>query len=223
MAKKKVEMVKDLAAANRAQARMVRTRLAKSGILAVNLIGSPGCGKTTLLEATLPRLEGLRAAVIEGDIATTRDADRIRALGIASVQINTGGTCHLLATQVAGALERLDLAGTDLLFIENVGNLVCPSTTDLGEDFKVAVMSVPEGDDKAAKYPRLFREAACVVLNKTDLLGVVKFSVAQVRQDLERIKADLPFMALSAATGEGMETWLEWLRARRKEKRPCGG
>ena len=215
---KNIPLKSNLDEANRARAQTIRESLAHHRVLAVNLIGSPGCGKTTLLESTIPRLPELRSAVIEGDIATTRDADRIRVLGIPAVQINTGGACHLLAPLVEEALKQLNIEAMDILFIENVGNLVCPSTADLGEDFKIAVLSVPEGDDKVAKYPRLFREASCVLLNKIDLAGLLHFDVERVRGDLACIKAGLPMIELSASTGTGLDAWLEWLRARRREK-----
>ena len=216
--KKKIELTTDLREANRLEAEAVRTLLAEHHVLAVNLIGSPGCGKTRTLETTIPMLAGMRAAVIEGDIATRRDADRIAATGVTCIQINTGGSCHLIAKQVGEALGEMDVAAMDVLFIENVGNLVCPSTTDLGEDHKVAVLSVPEGDDKVAKYPRLFREASCVLLNKVDLLGVVKFDVGRVREDLAAIKSDLTMFEVSASTGQGMSAWVEWLKKSRQTK-----
>ncbi len=216
--KKNVEVERDLREANRVEAQRIRSKLAQHRILAVNLIGSPGCGKTSLLEATIPMLGEVRAAVIEGDIATNRDADRIIATGVTCIQINTGGTCHLLAQQVGQVIDEMDLETLDVLFIENVGNLVCPSTTDLGEDHKVAVLSVPEGDDKVAKYPRLFREASCVLLNKVDLLSVVRFDVGRVRNDLAQIKAELGMTEISATTGTGMAEWLGWLGQARQAK-----
>lgn len=216
--KKKIELTTDLREANRLEAQAVRAKLSEHHVLAVNLIGSPGCGKTRILEATIPMLADVRSGVIEGDIATRRDADRIAATGVTCIQINTGGTCHLLAKQIGQALGEMDVSAMDLLFIENVGNLVCPSTTDLGEDHKVAVLSVPEGDDKVAKYPRLFREASCVLLNKVDLLGVVKFDVARVRDDLAAIKADLTMFEISASTAQGMTAWVEWLNRSRLAK-----
>ena len=215
---KKIEVAGDLRVANRLEAEAVRARLAQHGVLAVNLIGSPGCGKTAILESTIPMLGGLRSAVIEGDIATRRDADRIVAIGVTCVQINTGGGCHLLARQVSQVLDEIDLAALDVLFVENVGNLVCPSTTDLGEDHKIALLSLPEGDDKVAKYPRLFREASCVLLNKADLAGVLAFSVERVRQDVAAIKADLPIFEVSARSGLGMDAWVAWLRNAREAK-----
>jgi hydrogenase nickel incorporation protein HypB len=218
MTKKKIELATDLREVNRREAEAVRTKLAENRVLAVNLIGSPGCGKTSILETTIPMLEGVRSAVIEGDIATRRDADRIVATGVTCVQINTGGGCHLLARQVREVVEEMELANLDVLFIENVGNLVCPSTTDLGEDHKVAVLSVPEGDDKVAKYPRLFREASCVLLNKADLLGVVRFDLGRVREDLAQIKADLLIMEVAATSGAGMDAWVGWLRKVREAK-----
>ncbi len=209
--KKKIDVGADLRVANRTHAESVRSQLARHNVLAVNLIGSPGCGKTTILEATIPALKGLRGAVIEGDIATSRDADRIAATGAPCIQINTGGTCHLLARQIEEVIENLDLALLDVLFIENVGNLVCPSTTDLGEDFKVAVLSLPEGDDKVAKYPRLFREAGCVLLNKVDLADALEFDTSRVHTDIADIRADLVTFEVSAATGQGMDAWIDWL------------
>jgi hydrogenase nickel incorporation protein HypB len=215
---RKIDVAGDLREANRLEAEAVRARLAEHGVLAVNLIGSPGCGKTTILEATIPMLAGLRSAVIEGDIATRRDADRIVATGVTCVQINTGGGCHLLARQISQVLDEIDLAALDVLFVENVGNLVCPSTTDLGEDHKIALLSLPEGDDKVAKYPRLFREASCVLLNKVDLAGVLTFSVERVRQDVAAIKADLPIFEVSAKSRLGMDAWVAWLRNAREAK-----
>ena len=216
---RRIDIGADLRSANRAHAESVRSQLKRYHILSVNLIGSPGCGKTTTLEATIPALAGLRCAVIEGDIATRRDADRITALGVPCVQINTRGTCHLLAKQVEEVLGNMDLAALDVLFIENVGNLVCPSTTDLGEDFKVALLSVPEGDDKVAKYPRLFREAGCVLLNKMDLIDAVAFDASRVQTDLADIRSDLVTFKISALTGDGMDAWLDWLREHVQPKR----
>jgi hydrogenase nickel incorporation protein HypB len=202
----------DLAAAGKEIARAVRQELTGAGVLALNLIGSPGCGKTSLLEATLPKLQQhFRVAVIEGDIATGRDAERIEATGTPCRLINTGGTCHLPPKLVAGAYEGLDTDELDLVIIENVGNLVCPSTQDVGEHAKVAVLSTPEGDDKVLKYPRLFREAGCAVLNKIDLADVLGFDRERVLADIAEIKSDLPVFELSARTGEGLQAWLDWV------------
>jgi hydrogenase nickel incorporation protein HypB len=193
----------EIAAANRELFR-------SHGLFVVNLIGSPGCGKTTLLENTLSRLH-LRAAVIEGDIKTTFDADRIKATGAPAVQIETQGACHLDAAMVAKAVGELDLASLDILFIENVGNLVCPAGVDLGEDAKIALISVPEGDEKPAKYPALFVRAAVVIVNKIDLLPYVTYSLDRAAADCRKLNNAVEVLALSAATGEGLERWLKYL------------
>jgi len=193
----------EIAAANRELFR-------SHGLFVVNLIGSPGCGKTTLLEKTLSSLH-LRAAVIEGDINTTFDADRIKATGAPAVQIETQGACHLDAAMVAKAVGELDLASLDILFIENVGNLVCPAGVDLGEDAKIALISVPEGDEKPAKYPALFVRAAVVIVNKIDLLPYVTYSLDRAAADCRKLNNAVEVLALSAATGEGLERWLKYL------------
>lgn len=208
------EVLKD----NNSAAAYVRERLRESGTLAINLMSSPGAGKTTLLEATLSALRGkYRIGVIEGDLATEKDAERIRALGVHAEQINTGGGCHLDARMVTKVLTRFDLAGTDLLFIENVGNLVCPSGYDLGQHHKVAVLSVPEGNDKIPKYPTMFLRTELVLLNKIDLLPYVAFDVEEAKRDLAGINPGSSLIPLSATTREGMETWLEWIDTKVKE------
>lgn len=215
----KVVIGKDLERGRKQIAGELRSRLDSHQVLALNLIGSPGCGKTSLLEATLPEFKkGFAVTVVEGDIATQRDARRIEAVGVPCVQINTGGTCHVSVTMLAKALEQVDLNEVDLLFVENVGNLVCPSTLELGEHAKVAVISVPEGDDKVLKYPRLFREAPCVVLNKIDLLEGMDFDVNVIKSDLEEIKHGLPLFEVSARTGEGCDKWIEWVRSFYQQK-----
>ena len=211
----KLSIGKDLQAAGKELAASIRAELTRERVLALNLIGSPGCGKTALLEAVLPQLtRTFRAVVIEGDIATARDSQRIEAVGVPCILINTAGTCHLPPRLVAGAYADLDTSDLDLIIIENVGNLVCPSTQDLGEHAKVAVLSTPEGDDKVLKYPRLFREAECVVLNKVDLAEVLSFDRKRVVEDLAQIKHDLPLFELSARTGEGLDAWIDWVRGR---------
>jgi len=191
-----------------------RRLLADHGVFALNMIGSPGCGKTTLLETTLRRLTeaGVRTAVIEGDLETSRDADRIRSLRVPTVQINTRGGCHLDARQVAGALKDLPLDDIHLLFIENVGNLVCPTAYDLGETEKTIVLSVTEGHDKPVKYAGAFDTADFVIVSKLDLLPHTDFSLETARADLERIKPGIRIFPLSARTGDGMGQWLDWLR-----------
>ena len=187
-----------------------REWLAERGVLAINLMSSPGAGKTTLLERTARELGG-RLTVIEGDQETTLDASRIKAAGAAVVQINTGAGCHLDAAMVADGLRVLDPPGGSILFIENVGNLVCPALFDLGEAAKVVISSVTEGADKPAKYPNMFRQADLVLLNKTDLLPYVDFDVRAHSADLRRVSPASLMLQVSAATGEGLSAWYDWL------------
>ena len=208
----KIEVVKSVLAANRASAEQNRSRLRTSGIVALNITSAPGSGKTSLLEFTIAALQpDCRSAVIVGDLQTTRDAERLAPLGVQVAQINTEGGCHLSADQIAAGLDRLDLAGVSIVFIENVGNMVCPAAFDLGEHFRVAMLSTPEGDDKVAKYPTLFQPADAILLNKIDLADVLDFSVDRVREDLSRINTRAPLLEVSARTGAGMAEWLGWL------------
>jgi hydrogenase nickel incorporation protein HypB len=201
----------------------VRRRLAEERVVSLNLVSSPGAGKTLLLERTLAALSGeLEMAVVTGDVQTQNDADRLAACTERLVQaVVTGGACHLDARQVTEALEVVDLSATDLLFIENVGNLVCPASWDLGEDAKVVVFSVTEGDDKPAKYPKMFREARWAVLNKVDLLPHVPFDLARAVEYALEVNPELGFFFTSAQTGEGLDAWFDFLRglvdARRSE------
>jgi hydrogenase nickel incorporation protein HypB len=186
------------------------------GCFVVNLMSAPGSGKTTILERTLGALRGrLRAGVIEGDVQGTLDADRLAPLGVPVVQINTdphfGGACHLDARMIRNALPALDLPGTDLIFIENVGNLVCPAEFWVGEDRKVMVLSVAEGEDKPLKYPLMFRVSELLLLNKLDLLGHLDFDLARFKANTARVNPALPIIELSARTGQGFETWMDWL------------
>jgi len=209
----KINVVRSVLEANDAVARVNREGLDDAGVTAVNITSAPGSGKTTLLEKTIPALApDLRSAVIVGDLQTTRDAERLGALDIEVVQINTEGGCHLLATEVADAIAHLSLDHLALLFIENIGNMVCPAGYDLGEHARVAMLSVPEGDDKVAKYPTLFQPADAILLNKIDLVDLLDFDVSRVRDDLSRINTRAPLIELSAATGQGLDTWLAWLR-----------
>jgi hydrogenase nickel incorporation protein HypB len=197
----------ELAARNRAE-------LAERGILAVNLMSSPGSGKTTLLERTVRELLPVRpVAVLEGDQETALDADRIRATGAPVVQINTGTGCHLDAAMVRRGLAELDPPPGALLFIENVGNLVCPALFDLGEAARVVVMSVPEGDDKPAKYPHMFRTADLVLVNKLDLLPHVTFDLDRCAERIRRLRRDAEVLAVSATRGDGLAGWYAWLQA----------
>jgi hydrogenase nickel incorporation protein HypB len=205
---------------NAAAAATLRERFAAAHTLVLNLISSPGSGKTTLLEATVRAFAGrLRLGAIEGDIATERDADRLRALGIPAHQILTGGSCHLDARQVSGALETHDLGPLDVLFIENVGNLVCPTSYDLGEDFKVALLSVTEGEDKPFKYPSIFSRAAVTVVTKADLLPYVSFKLDDVRAQVAALRPGGTLLVTSATTGQGIAEWCALLEERLDSKR----
>ena len=209
-----VQIEQDILAKNNAYADENRRYLNQRGILALNLVSSPGSGKTTLLTETILRLKNeLSIAVIEGDQQTARDADRIRATGVPALQINTGKGCHLDAHRVGHAFEHLQLKEHSLLFIENVGNLVCPSAFDLGEAHKVIILSVTEGEDKPIKYPDMFHAADLMILNKTDLLPHLDFDSAECIAYAKRVNPKIKVLSLSAKSGVGMENWLKWLRA----------
>lgn len=218
----RVEVVQRVLRANDALAEELRARFEQAGVTAVSLLGSPGSGKTTLLEQTVARLHPRVAiGVIEGDIATARDAERLARLGVPAVQIETrlvGNACHLDANMVRTALAQLPLDGLDLLFIENVGNLICPVEYGLGEHARVVVTSVPEGDDKPRKYPSTFARGDAVVLNKTDLLPYTDFSQAAFDQALRDVSRS-PLFPLSARTGQGLDGWIAWLESRRTRRR----
>ncbi len=199
----------------------IRKDFIARGVVMLNCIGSPGAGKTTLLEHTFSHL-GFRAAVVEGDIATERDAERIRRTGVTAVQINTKGLCHLEAQLVRRALETLPLDELDLVVVENVGNLVCPAEFDLGEDRKIAISSVPEGDDKPLKYPHLFTISEVVLLTKTDLLPHIPFDKERFWEDVRALNPRAICLEVCAPSGEGMDAWLhlleEWCRAKRRKE-----
>lgn len=215
-----IKVLENILKVNDQFAQEIREELNKHNILTINMIGSAGSGKTTLLEQTIKRIKNkIKIAVIEGDIETTRDAERIKKLDIDVIQINTKGACHLDAHLVQKALKSFNLADTQLIFIENVGNLVCPASFDLGEDFKVCVLSVPEGDDKPEKYPKIFRESKCVVLNKIDLLKHTTFNKENFYRDMKHINGKATIFELSALKGEGVENWCKWLLKQIKSKR----
>lgn len=215
-----IPVVRNVLEANEKLADQVRARLDAGKILALNLISSPGAGKTTLLERTLADLSGeFRMAVIEGDLQTDNDARRVAATGAQAVQINTEGGCHLNSSMILQALDNLSLDGLDILFIENVGNLVCPVEFDCGEDAKIALLSVAEGDDKPEKYPLLFNLARAMLLNKIDLLPHVDFNVQRARNFATRLNHDLAVFEVSCRNGEGLDGWYDWLRAMRQAKR----
>jgi hydrogenase nickel incorporation protein HypB len=207
-----VRIEKDILARNDAYARENRARLREMGVFAVNLVSSPGSGKTTLLVKTIELLKSkLPVAVIEGDQETSLDADRVRATGVPSVQINTGRGCHLDAHMVGHALDDLSLKPNSILFIENVGNLVCPAGFDLGEARKIAILSVTEGDDKPLKYPDAFAAAGMMVLSKIDLLPHLDFDVGRCIEHARAINPDIEVLQVSARSGEGMAGWIDWL------------
>ncbi len=215
-----IPVVRNVLEANEKMAVHVRRLLSEKGILALNLISSPGAGKTTLLERTLSDLAGeFRMAVVEGDLQTDNDARRVAATGAQAVQINTDGGCHLDSNMILTSLESLDLTGVDILFIENVGNLVCPVEFDCGEDAKVALLSVAEGDDKPEKYPLLFNLAKALVLNKTDLLPYVDFDLARARSFATKLNKELDIFEVSCRKGDGLEGWYNWLRSMRAAKK----
>lgn len=195
-----------------------RAALNRQGVFCVNLVGSPGAGKTTLIEGLLAKFAGrLKMAVIEGDIAGSIDAERLDALGVPVVQINTDGACHLDAGMIAAAKADFELAGVDVLVIENVGNLVCTAGFDLGEHVRVVVLSVPEGDDKIAKYPAIFHGSQALVITKTDLAPHIKFSAERVRSDMRRLAPDAQIFEVCATSGDGIAPLVEWLSAKRRD------
>lgn len=216
----RIPVLADITGANAILANALREELARRGIFTLNIIASPGAGKTALIERTVAGLSGqFRIAVIEGDLTTSLDAERIVAAGAPAVQINTGGGCHLEARMIRMALDQLSLDDVDILIIENVGNLVCPTGWDLGEDAKVVVASLPEGDDKPLKYPSAFATAQVAVINKIDLAPYLPSKVEVLRQNALRINGDLAVFAVSCVTGEGLDAWLDWLRAQVASKR----
>ncbi len=215
----RIHVVESVLKANDAVAAVNRKLLDSANVLAVNIMSAPGSGKTTLLEKTIPRLAPEAVAVLVGDLQTTRDAERIAGVAADTTQINTGTGCHLTATQVAEGLGRVNLAKVAYVLIENVGNMVCPAGFDLGEHVRVALLSVPEGDDKVAKYPTLFQQADVVLLTKVDLLGVLDFDVARVTGDLAKLQTRAPMLRISSKTGEGMDEWIAWQKEQRAKNR----
>lgn len=208
-----VQILQGLLQANDQQAMHNRKHFREHGVLAVNLMSSPGAGKTSLLEATIDAIgDAVRIAVIEGDLETENDAVRIRRKGVPAIQISTGSACHLDAHMVHSALHELNLDSVDIVFIENVGNLVCPASFDLGQHLNVALLSTPEGDDKPAKYPVLFRAADLVLVSKCDLLGVLDdFDPGRVRSGMRQLASDAPILEMSAKTGNGLSDWTDWI------------
>ena len=219
-----VQVERDLLAANDSWAQRNRDRFAAAGTLCLNLVSSPGSGKTTLLVRTVAALAPrMPVSVIEGDQQTSNDADRIRATGVPAVQVNTGKGCHLEAPMVTKALERMELPAGGVLFVENVGNLVCPALFDLGEAHKVAILSVTEGEDKPLKYPDMFRVADLVLVNKVDLLPYLDFDVDLCEANARRVNPSVEVLRVSARSGEGFDDWLAWIERHAAARRPPAG
>ena len=215
-----IRIAKKLTSANAAIAAEVRALLARHRVLSVNVLGSPGAGKTAVLEALASRLKSsVRIGVVEGDLETSRDAERMERAGVKALQITTGRGCHLHAGMVQDALSAFDLPELDLLFVENVGNLVCPADYDLGEDFRILVVSVTEGDDKAAKYPPMFASAHVLVLNKTDLLPHVDFDAEKFLAEARSIRPSVEVFRVSCRTGEGVQALADRIAERVRLKR----
>ena len=211
----RIDIEQKVFAANEERADANRARFAAAGVFVVDLMASPGAGKTSTILATIDALRDRYAiAVIEGDIASKVDAEKVRAHGIPAVQINTGGACHLESAMIARAIDTLDLEALDLIIIENVGNLVCPTDFDLGEHAKVMILSVPEGHDKPYKYPNIFQVSEAVILNKYDTLPVFDFDEAEFRSVVTSLNPTAPVFPMSATKGEGVAEWAAWLSAR---------
>jgi len=208
----------DILGANTELAGRNRERLDKGGILTVNIMSSPGAGKTSLVLQTIARMKtGIKLAVIEGDIASSVDADKVNQRGVPVVQINTDGGCHLDANMIENALDNLPLENIDLLLIENVGNLVCPAEFALGEHMKVMLLSTPEGDDKPYKYPLMFTETDVVLVNKVDLLPYLDFNIDSFNKTVTGLNPDVKIFPVSCKTGEGLDVWLSWLEGEIKK------
>jgi hydrogenase nickel incorporation protein HypB len=215
----KIDVMTDVLEANDRIATANGELFKKNRNLVLNLISSPGAGKTTMLEKTAEALKGkLRLGVVAGDIATTRDSDRLQKYKLPVVQLTTGSACHLDANMVASALPHLDLSKVDVLVIENVGNLVCPAEFKVGEDYKMVMLSVTEGDEKPLKYPLIFRESALLLINKIDLLKYTNFNLKEAKANARRVNPDLDIIDISCTTGEGISDWISWLEQRYQKK-----
>ncbi len=216
----KIPVIRNVLEANDRIAEGLKKLFDARGILCLNLMSSPGAGKTALLERTLTDLKDeFKMAVVEGDLQTDNDARRVAATGAQAVQVNTEGGCHLDSSMVQDAVNELDLEGLDILFVENVGNLVCPAEFSVGEDYKVTLLSVAEGDDKPEKYPLMFHISAVMVLNKIDLLPYVDFDMDRAKGHATRLNKDIKVFPLSCRTGENMQAWYDWLREMRTLKK----
>jgi hydrogenase nickel incorporation protein HypB len=221
MTEKRIPIIERIASANERVADQNQSRLANAGVFGINIMASPGAGKTSLIEQTIHGCKGkYRLGVIDGDIATSIDADRATAAGAQAIQINTGGGCHLDAPMLQQALEELDLNELDLLLVENVGNLICPANFQLGTHFSVLIASIPEGDDKPYKYPGMYRGVDALVINKIDLLPYVPFDMDYFREGVEILNPGLVTLPLSCRTGEGFDKWMGWLFKMIEDNKP---
>jgi len=219
----KVPVVRHILEANERIAEQNRSLFQENKIFVINLMSSPGAGKTSLLERTIDALKAeIRMAVIEGDIQSSRDAERVAGKGVPAVQINTGGACHLDGNMIRDTFGEFDFRELDLLVVENVGNLVCPAEFKVGEDSKVMILSVAEGDDKPSKYPLMFHESSVLLINKIDLLPYVDCSVEKIREDSLKINPGLAIFEVSCKTGEGLSGWYDWVRREVKSKKRDG-
>lgn len=216
--KEKVTVVENIHEANDQIALRNKQRLQGAGIFSLNMMASPGAGKTSLIERTLQNMTGeYEVAVVDGDVASSIDADRAAEAGATAVQINTGGACHVDANMLQSALDKLDLETFDLLLVENVGNLICPASFTLGTDKNVLIASIPEGDDKPYKYPKMYQDVDALVINKVDLLPYIEFDMDYFQQGVEILNPDLVTFPLSCKTGEGVDAWLAWLQQEIRE------
>jgi hydrogenase nickel incorporation protein HypB len=219
---REIKVIRRVLEVNEQMADENRRVFAEKGVFVINVMSSPGSGKTTMLEKTLNRLAGdINTAVIVGDVATTHDADRLAVTGAPIVQVETdafGGDCHLAAHVIEKATAGLDLDGLELLIVENVGNLVCPAEFDIGEDARVVVLSVTEGEDKPVKYPQMFRVCDVALLNKTDLLPYLDFDLEKAVTYIHQVHPDMPVFRMSARTGDGLEPWIDWLKRKVTQK-----
>lgn len=216
----KISLVKNILQANERIATQNKELFDEKGILVINMLSAPGAGKTTLIEHTIKAINGhYKIGVIEGDIQSTYDAEKIAATGVQVVQINTGGACHLDGNMIRETFDQLDFDAIDLLIVENVGNLVCPAEFNVGEDFKVMLLSVPEGDDKPLKYPLIFHESIALLINKIDLLPYTECSLKKIRKESLKVNPDLTIFEVSGKTGEGLDAWYAWLKGKLNEKK----
>lgn len=207
-----VSVVEKVHSANDQLAAENQERLQRANLFSINLMASPGAGKTSLIEKTLAGLDpALEVAAIDGDVATSIDADRAAAAGATAVQINTGGQCHIDAPMLRGALDKLELARFDLLLVENVGNLICPVSFKLGTDKNVLIASIPEGDDKPYKYPAMYQDVDALIINKIDLLPYISFDMDYFKKGVEMLNPSLTTFPISCKTGEGIDSWIQWL------------